>query len=309
MKFTQFFNSIWVLLLFSPVCFSANYQSIEIQFPSSLHDSEMIIYKQAENSIEFGNLLMKNNNINISRHLASLKQSNSINGTYKTVSLAFSDIKRKISTKEIFLNEDSYNLFFVSVYDLSDGCGLSTVKSSSHNFAVIAFDPIGICSSTHILTHEIGHIDGMRHDGEFGGSICNDGSLSVMKGGVFGNRKFVAGSYNCKSGRDNTPYSLFKKLEKTVKHTEPKQIVKHHVSEQEGRVCGVRGLLVSICVEDSSLVKSDLKQLVVMSGEINSKDFFLINPITNGDHLSVKLNLDQKNRFYKGARKVKVYSF
>lgn len=302
--------SAFLSLFISSVCYSASTQPVSIRYPSSLQGVSPVIYKQVESSIEFGNSLLIKNGVNLTRVLGSFQESPLISNSYKDISSAFRDIRGKIESNLITLNDNSYNLFYIDVKDYSKGCGMSTVKSSSNNFSVIAFDPIGLCSSTHIMAHEIGHMDGLRHEGLSGGKICKDGTLSLMMGGVSGGRRFISGAKDCEEESAQSPFAVYKRIEdQRLFYTGP--IIEKGVSEVVGHICRVRGLALSVCVSDGAIPESHEELFVVMSGDSESNNYFIIKSgVVDGEgFVTFSLPLSLKNQFYKGERKTKVYIY
>lgn len=116
------------------------------------------------------------------------------------------------------INSSQYTVFVMDSIKGASGCSVASIKSAKSKYAVVAFDLAGVCSFDYIMMHEIGHNDGLRHDGEKGGGRCPDGSFSVMSTSWSYGRKHLFGSEDCPSFSKNeeTPYSVYKRMEKAL---------------------------------------------------------------------------------------------
>ena len=189
---------------------------------------ESLIDKQ----ITFSNSLFKDNGILIERKKSSISSIDVLAplsylsleaATLSTSELgddvklfgdtAFSD--KKISKQiNAWLKRkpQNYKVILVTEQKNSMECG-STYYSSAGSFSIVSLSEQGVCSSAWLLTHELGHQDGLSHtEGEdyYQTGLCG-GEPSVMSEGYHGNRVALYGdSVACPNSRlVNSVYQFY----------------------------------------------------------------------------------------------------
>lgn len=130
--------------------------------------------------------------------------------------VAFSDksLEKKVSSwikKDI----DNYKVIFIPMTEQSLECGMS-FSSSEMSFSLMHLSETGQCASDWILAHELGHQDGLVHEGEassLSGGKCG-AKPSLMHSGLTGDREYLFGNESgCsvhKIDRESTPYDMYK---------------------------------------------------------------------------------------------------
>ncbi len=116
------------------------------------------------------------------------------------------------------LGGDHYTVFVVDAKEVMGGCSIASSNDPKHKFAVLAFDLTGVCSHNYMMAHELGHNDGLEHTGSRGGGMCPDSSFSIMATSMSDGRRHLMGADSCpsKNGSNDTPYAVYKKLEKIL---------------------------------------------------------------------------------------------
>lgn len=119
---------------------------------------------------------------------------------------------------DLGVNSSQYTVFMMDSAEGDTSCSVASSKSAKSKYAVVVFDLAGVCSFDYMMMHEIGHNDGLFHDGNKGGGRCPDGSFSVMSTSWSYGRRHLFGAENCPSFDEtlDTPYSVYKRMEKAL---------------------------------------------------------------------------------------------
>lgn len=173
---------------------------------------EAIVNYKLYKMIDYGNALFKRHDLNIVNVVSNIGKS----PVSKNLSMDVIEISNNIADKalkaKIQKNTKNgiYTILVVNTDDKYSGCGQANQKIG---LAAINFDLVGGCSSNHILSHELGHLDGLSHSGGMGGGVCLDGTLSLMAAGIDGKRLHLFGSPQCNGSKLlHSPFSYYESV-------------------------------------------------------------------------------------------------
>lgn len=156
--------------------------------------------------IDFGNLYMEATSLSIS--------ASGLPSLFGGVGFSDSNLEKKVSD---WLKKDSenYKVIFIPRVKESLECGMS-FSSSEMSFSLMYLSETGQCASDWLLAHELGHQDGLVHEGEadsYAGGKCG-AKQSLMHSGINGDREILFGNpIGCAVSKDEgklTPYEVYK---------------------------------------------------------------------------------------------------
>lgn len=112
-------------------------------------------------------------------------------------------------------DQENYKVILAPMAIDTLDCGITYVDAQ-HRFSIVYMADSGLCANPWVMSHEIGHQDGLQHEGEgeetANGGECN-GQPSLMHSGLFGERMAIYGHPTlCPASTKETPYSHYKKI-------------------------------------------------------------------------------------------------
>jgi hypothetical protein len=121
---------------------------------------------------------------------------------------------RKLA-KWVKSDQENYKVILAPMAIDTLDCGITYVDAQ-HRFSIVYMADSGLCANPWVMSHEIGHQDGLQHEGEgeetASGGECN-GEPSLMHSGLFGERMAIYGHPNlCPFIAKETPYAHYKKM-------------------------------------------------------------------------------------------------
>lgn len=159
-----------------------------------------------EAPVEFGNLSLEATSLSIS--------SAGLPPVFDGTAFSNRSLEEKI-TRWLKKNSENYKVILIPRKKQALECGMS-FRSNALSFSLIYLAETGQCASDWLLAHELGHQDGLVHEGESevgAGGDCPD-QPSLMHSGLQGERDLIFGNPSeCAQGRgkpSKTPYDLYK---------------------------------------------------------------------------------------------------
>ncbi|ELP5899797.1 hypothetical protein QTV49_001694 [Vibrio vulnificus] len=156
--------------------------------------------------VEFGNLYMEATSLSLS--------ASGLPSLFEGLGFSHRSLEKEVAG---WLKEDSenYKVIFIPITKDSLECGMS-FSSSEMSFSLMYLSETGQCARDWLLAHELGHQDGLVHEGEADsrtGGKCG-ANQSLMHSGINGDREVIFGNPNeCavpKVEGKLTPYEVYK---------------------------------------------------------------------------------------------------